>query len=222
VSTPPPIQREIVALLDHPREDLNTEIKDWLDLAGKGARANLARELLALANHGGGYVLFGFKDTTTGWIASGTCPHKPEHYSQDEINNILKAHAEPVFECYTYHLQSSAGDEHVVIQVPGDHTVPIRARGGPSDSRLTDHSYYIRRPGPESAPPDNAHEWDELITRCVDNNHQRNVDSMRRIVDVIRTAPDIAAALAEQTGTLAKWSEESLNRLETLEAQQDG
>jgi len=120
MSTPPPIQREIVALLDHPREDLNTEIKDWLDLADKGARANLARELLALANHGGGYVLFGFKETTTGWSASGACPHELAHYSQDEVNNILKAHAEPVFECYTYHLQSGVGDDHVVIQVPGD------------------------------------------------------------------------------------------------------
>jgi predicted HTH transcriptional regulator len=222
MSTPPPIQREIVALLDHPREDLNTEIKDWLDLADKGARANLARELLALANHGGGYVLVGFKETTTGWTASGACPHELAHYSQDEINNILKAHAEPVFECYTYHLQSGVGDDHVVIQVPGDHTVPIRARGGPPNSRLTDHAYYIRRPGPESAPPDNASEWDELISRCVDNNHQRNVDSMRRIVDVIRTAPDIAAALVDATASLAGWSEESLKRLQILEAEQHG
>jgi predicted HTH transcriptional regulator len=153
MSAPPPIQRELVALLDHPREDLNTELKDWLDLADKGARANLAKELLALANHGGGYVLFGFEDTTTGWVASGACAHKPEHYSQDKINNILKAHAEPVFECYTYHLQSGAGDDHVVIQVPGGHTVPIRARGGPRNSRLADHTYYIRRAGPRARQP---------------------------------------------------------------------
>jgi len=45
---------------------------------------------------------------------------------------------------------------------------------------------------------------------------------MRRIVDVIRTAPDIAAALVDATASLAGWSEESLKRLQILEAEQHG
>jgi Putative DNA-binding domain len=226
VAVPPSLQRELVALLDHPREDLATEIKDWLNLGDKAERANVARELIALANYGGGYLLFGYKETPTGWHSSGECPFERKLYSQDAINNILKAHAEPVFECYTYHVESTAGDGHVVVQVPGGHTVPIRSHRGPAGSHLVDHCYYIRRPGPESAPPDSGREWGELITRCVDNDHERHVESFRRIVKVLGGAPDIAQAIVEAaagaTTMLARWSETSFDRLHELEAEKDG
>jgi predicted HTH transcriptional regulator len=216
VATSSPLERELRPLLDNPVEDLATEMKDWLDLSTKIKRADLARELIALANHGGGYVLFGFQETVTGWSPSGACPYDLKCYSADEINNILKAHAEPVFECYTHHLASTKGHPHVVVKVPGGHTMPIRSRGGPSGSRLTDHMYYIRRPGPESAPPDNGREWDELISRCVDNNHERNLESFRRIINMLRGSADVAASIAEMaTGAsdpLSIWIDESLER----------
>ena len=216
-----PLERELQALLDYPREDLATEIKEWLDLSERAKRGDLARELLALANHGGGYVLLGLDESKTGWTPSGACPFDLKYYSPDEINNILKAHAEPVFECYTYHIASSAGNAHVVIQVPGGHVVPIRSRGGPAESRLSNHVYYIRRPGPESAPPQNGQEWHELITRCVDNNRERQLDSFRRIIDLLRSSPAVAVSIAEiATGAddpLSQFMRESFERLDTLE-----
>lgn len=45
------IQRQLVELLDYPREDVDTEIKDWLPLESRPAQADLVRELIALANH---------------------------------------------------------------------------------------------------------------------------------------------------------------------------
>lgn len=219
--SPSPLQRELVRLLDYPLEDLSTEIKDWLDLGQTPERANLARELIALANHGGGYVLFGFADSTAGWPPSGPCPHDLARYSQDAINNILKSHAEPIFECYTHHLLSAAGNDHVVIQVPGGHLVPIRSRGGPAASRLSDHIYYVRRPGPESAPPQSGAEWQALIARCVDNNVERQLESFRRIVTVLQSGPEVARSIADAArpaGTALKhWSDDSLERLRKLE-----
>lgn len=220
MASPSPLQRELVRLLDYPTEDLSTEIKDWLDLGQRAIRADLARELIALANHGGGYVLFGFVDDTSGWPTSGPCPHDLAHYSQDEINNVLKAHAEPAFECYTHHLSSTAGNDHVVIQVPGGHLVPIRSRGGPAGSRLTDHTYYIRRPGPESAPPQSGGEWQALMTRCVDNNVERQLESFRRIVGVLQGGPEVARLIADAAdpvgATLKRWSDDSIARLQEL------
>lgn len=216
MTLPSPNERDLLPRLDYPSEDLATEIKEWLDLSDRAIRANLARELIALANHGGGYILFGFAEAADGWSASGSCPHDLQHYSQDEINNILKAHAEPIFECYVHHLQSTAGHPHVVVQVPGGHVVPIRSRGGPQGSRLTDHTYYVRRPGPESASPQDAGEWDALITRCVDNNRERQLDGFRRIVDLLRSSPELATSIADfATGAadpLSTWLEDSLGR----------
>jgi hypothetical protein len=223
---PPSLQGELLALLDYPSEDVATEIKDWLDLSDRVERANVARELIALANYGGGDLLFGFVDQPTGWRPSGGCPFDLKCYSQDEINNILKGHSEPVFECSTYHVESTSGNQHVVVRVPGGHTMPIRARGGPEGSRLADHCYYIRRPGPESAPPDSGHEWDELITRCVDNNRERQLEAFRRIVELLRSSPETAQSIADAAAStadpLARWVDDSIQRLRQLERGDDG
>jgi hypothetical protein len=216
MSFPSADERDLRLLLDNPSEDLATEIKEWLDLSEKIPRANLARELIALANHGGGYVLFGFSETAAGWSPSGACQFDLESYSQDAINNILKAHSEPVFECYCSRVARDDGSHHVVVRVPGGHMVPIRSRGGPEGSRLRDHTYYIRRPGPESAPPENASEWDSLITRCIDNNRERQLEGFRRIVQLLRANPEVAVSIADlATGApdpLTSWFEESLDR----------
>lgn len=219
---PSPFELELRPLVDHPNENLSTEIKDWLDLSEKTVRAGVARELIALANHDGGYLLFGFSETDGGWLPSPHDGVELAHYSQDAINNILKAHAVPVFECHTAHIASSGGTFHVVVRVPGGHVVPIRSHGGPAGSRLTDHTYYVRRPGPESAPPDNAGEWDALISRCVANNRERQLEGFRRIIDAMRTSPEIVSELAELTrGTdpLSDWIRQSRERLPRPEAE---
>jgi hypothetical protein len=43
-------------LLSEPRETLDVEHKEWLDLADNDHRATVAKEIIALANHGGGYT----------------------------------------------------------------------------------------------------------------------------------------------------------------------
>ena len=49
-------------LLVEPREHLHVEIKEWLDLSDRAHRANLAKEIIAIANHGGGFILLGFRE----------------------------------------------------------------------------------------------------------------------------------------------------------------
>ena len=215
-------ERSLRLLIDFPREEMSIEIKDWLDLEDRAAQAKLAKGLIALANHGGGYLLFGFSETTTGWPPSGPCPHNLNRYSQDAINNVLKRYAEPVFECYVEHLKSASGNAHVVIQVPGGHTSPIRAHGSPQGSDLINHGYYIRRPGPESALPQNGREWETLIRRCVDNDHERQVEAFRRILATLRAQPELARQIADSALGSAvlvrEWSKTSMDRLRALQA----
>jgi predicted HTH transcriptional regulator len=226
VTLNPNLERELRSLLDYPAENLATEIKDWLDLDRRIERANVARELIALANYGGGNLLFGFTEGTAGWQPSGECSHDLKRYSQDEINNILKAHAQPVFECSTHHVRSTAGTLHVIVVVPGGHRVPIRSHGGPAGSRLADHCYYIRRPGPESAPPDPGPEWQQLFERCMENNRERQLEGFRRVLEVLRSEPTLAQEVADLAGgeadPLRRWARESMARLNELEGPSDG
>ena len=44
---------DLTDLVDNPREALDIELKQWLDLTDNLAKANIARHLAALCNHGG-------------------------------------------------------------------------------------------------------------------------------------------------------------------------
>src|SRR5262249_39564617 len=96
---PSEVQLQLQELVDYPREDLGTEVKDWLDLSDPDAQANLAQALLALANHGGGFVLIGFVDTATGWRPANPRPQTLNGYSQARVNGIVQKYAEPPFHC---------------------------------------------------------------------------------------------------------------------------
>lgn len=175
------VQRRLLDLIDYPREELAIELKGWLDLTDPAVRADVARALLALANHGGGYLIFGFDESDGGF--SAVEPEDLARYTQDEINGICARYAEPAFHCGVHRLRSTQGGVHVVVDVPGDHRVPIRSkRGGPEGSRLRDRFYYVRAPGPESAPITTSQQWDELLERCLRARRDELVVSIRSVI----------------------------------------
>jgi transcriptional regulator with XRE-family HTH domain len=213
-------QRQLLELVDTPREDLAIELKEWLDLSDRVVRANVGRELLGLANHGGGYLVFGFDDSEAGWTASGECPYELTQYSQDAINAICERHAEPSFHCNVHRVTSSAEITHVVIAVPGGHRVPIRSKRAPEGSRLVNDRYYIRRPGPQTAPVSSGQEWDDLIRRCIGAQRSELVESFRSVVSALgpEGAREIFEELAGADDPLVEWEAAGRARLEELVA----
>jgi transcriptional regulator with XRE-family HTH domain len=229
------LQRQLLELVDHPREEMAIEVKSWLDLGEKAVKAELARELLALANHGGGFIIFGFADRPDGWHPAAACPFDLDLYSQDKINGICEHYAEPHFHCDVHRVRNSAGAEHVVVIVPGEHRVPIRSRRGgpegdgqtgPEETKLRADRYYVRRPGPQSAPIASGREWDDLLRRCVRAQREELVESFRVIAVGLG-----AAGTAEILGgldagrpvgaaeALAEWDEAGRARLAELTGQ---
>lgn len=57
---------QLEALVASPREDLGVEIESWLDLTNKDDCATLAKTIIALANHGGGFIILGMRETEAG------------------------------------------------------------------------------------------------------------------------------------------------------------
>ena len=172
------------SLLLDPREERNREIKSWLDLSENVDKANLAKAMLALANSGGGQILIGYEEVGESWEPDSSRPHSIDHYDQDTINGIVEKFAEPQFHCDVYHVEHpESGELFPVIDVPGGHQVPVRSdSAGPGNQHVTYNTYYIRRPGPESAAPKTGREWDELIRRCVMASKDELVDRMRTVI----------------------------------------
>jgi hypothetical protein len=196
----------IVMLLTDPHEDLNVEYKCWLDLSDQESKAVLAKAMIALANHGGGFVVIGFKDD--GHLAPDCAPTlQTSDYTADMINNIVHAYAEPPFQCQLRWINHPDSDvKFPVVVVPGGHTKPIRTkRDGPNGKTLQKDKYYIRRPGPGSETPQTSSEWDELIRRCVMNSKEELLVAIRNVLT--GDVPSASARESEQT-QLMNWFQE--------------
>ena len=203
--------RRLADLLLDPREDLDVEAKCWLDLLGSNEhKATLAKALLALANHGGGFVLMGFDETDTGLVPAPDRPATLNAYTQEIVNGIVQSYAEPPFHCAVHHVAGPAGAVHPVIAVPGGHRVPIRARrGGPGNTTVQMHAIYIRRPGPQSEVPQSGAEWDAVLGRCLAARRDELLSNMRDLL--LGAVPQAVPAPAEGE-RLDQWTKACLSR----------
>jgi hypothetical protein len=166
----PPVQKdELQDLIDHPNETLEVEYKDWLDLADSNeARASLARHIAAIANHGGGNIVFGFTDAME---SAGVNRFPKVIYDRDLVSGIVKKYLEPTFQCNVQIVRSTGGNDHPIIIVPPHGAAPICAKAdgplvGGKPKGIIHGVYYTRKPGPESAPILTAAEWAPIMRRC--------------------------------------------------------
>lgn len=115
------------ALVDQPRETLDTELKSWLDLATAHGQGHLVRAALALRNHGGGQIVFGFHDET----------HQPEPappgvdvraaFHSDVLQALVSRYASQPFEVGVEFGERN-GQWHPVLFVPADVRTPVAAK----------------------------------------------------------------------------------------------
>ena len=206
-------RRRLDDLVRNPREGLDVELKAWLDLDQREHQADLAKAILALANHDGGYVLVGYDDETR--APAEDSEQVGTQYDQDRVNGVLQRYAEPQIHVDVEFVECADGTYHPVIIVPGGHTVPILCRrDGPNGAHVKQNTIYIRRPGPESSEPQSAAEWAALMRKCVLADRDTLLDQMRTVI-----SPMSGAASAEGAPLPSRhreWVESSQQRFEEL------
>lgn len=197
-------------LVDFPRETLDVELKAWIDLADRVTQAKLAKHIAALANHGGGYLVFGFLDDES------VAPARPADlaaYNRDAFSAIVKRYLTPTFQCEVSIVRSTSGLDYPVVRVPSHGSTPTVAKAdGPADDKgrpqgITSGVHYVRKTGPESAPAQRAEDWQPLIRRCVLADRDALLGDIARAVQ-FRVEP-------EQLGTealLTAWHDASAGR----------
>ena len=172
---------ELQPFITEPREDLATEYKDWLDLTRNEHKATLAKAAIALANHGGGYIVIGFAEHTQ-ILISGPCPEEISEISQDSVNDAINRYADPRFHCEVYNVRHpDTNVEHPVVIVPGLFTVPVMSRRE-CQGVIASNCCYIRKSGPASEEPNKPEEWRTLFNRCVRANQDEMLESIRSII----------------------------------------
>jgi hypothetical protein len=174
---------ELEPLLAAPVEALDVEYKSWLDLRGNDEhKANLAKAAIALANEGGGFIILGIREQRPDLISEGR-PPEIAPYDQDLLNGIIRRFASPPFHCALSLLRHPVtGHGHAVVRIPGGFGSPVMSRSGTAGNTIRPHLCYVRKPGPESAPPENPADWDRLLSRCLRNRREDMLDAIRHIV----------------------------------------
>ena len=161
---------ELQELVDAPRERLDVEYKAWLDLDDRQASAKLARHLCALANFGGGFLVFGIDDDMR---PAGPRPAGAGPYDQDTLSGIVKRYLTPAFQVAVYEVTSvTTKTTHPVVWVPSHEAIPVcSAHGGPEIGGkpvgIVTGMHYARAPGPESVAISKPELWAPVIRRCV-------------------------------------------------------
>ena len=188
-----PSIRELQPLISEPREDLGVEYKDWLDLTTNEHKATLAKAAIALANHGGGFIVIGFAEQRSE-LQSHPCPPEIPATTQDTVNDAVRRYATPEFHCGVDHLSHpKSGVEHPVITVPSNLTVPVLSKRD-CENVIAQNRCYIRKPGPRSEEPQTSEEWRELINRCIRAGREDMLEAIRSIVsgrvEILNPAPN--------------------------------
>ena len=196
------MDEDLKDLIANPRENETIELKAWLDLDERSHQAKVARHLAALANHGGGYLVFGFNNDLT--PDKENRPQSLDKYTRDRFTGIIERYLTPVFQCAVSHIEDSSGNQFPVIRVPSHGSVPIAAKAdGPQIGRtpkgIRIGRYYIRKPGPKSEPVIGTEEWRPLIRRCVLNER----DQLLRDFRVLLQTPITPSLPAHDR--LARW-----------------
>ena len=162
-----PLPDELSELVDDVSEREEVEYKSWLDFTDGKARADLARHIAGLANFGGGHIVLGIDDK------GSSCGSAPAGYAVDHdlIGSITQKYLDPALHCEVRWVQAKDGVDHPIIIVPPHGATPICAKmNGPEIkgrvSGITAGVYYLRKPGPETAPIISPAEWRDVIRRC--------------------------------------------------------
>jgi hypothetical protein len=202
---------ELLPFVAEPREDLAAEYKNWLNLTDTNHKAVLAKAAIAIANHGGGYIIIGMRDERA-QLVSMSRPHEIPAITQDAVNAAIKRFSTPEFHCEVYvvpHPETSV--RHPVIVVPGGMTEPVMSKRDCQDV-IAQNRVYIRKPGPRSEEPQTGEEWRALLRRCVQNGREDMLDSIRAIVsgrvEPVAQLPDVATELRRfAAGGRERWQE---------------
>lgn len=161
---------DLAQLIAAGSEELDVEYKAWMDTTNTEVKAKLAKHLAALANHGGGYLIFGVDDATKQPL--GACPFDPSSYGEDAISAIVNRYLDPPFQCRST-WEKHDGRDYPIIEVPPHTSRPVVAKAdgptGPDKKPIgvRQGALYIRVPGPGSEAIVKPDDWTNLIERCL-------------------------------------------------------
>ena len=165
----------IQELVDRPGESLAVELKGWIDPDSPDGIAKVVKAVLALRNHGGGYLLIGF-DNKTGQPQTDVAPKDVcTLFHIDKIQGLITKYASEPFEVGV-HFRERNGQEFPVIEAGSDVKTPVATKADLRDKKgkhlIRANKVFVRSLTANNTPSTSEatwKDWGKLVEICFEN-----------------------------------------------------
>ena len=157
-----------VKLLHLGFESKDLDYKDMISIEDKGSRASLAKDVIAMANSGGGTIIIGVKEETPGIFKLIGVPRSSLNlYETTRINNAIKKYIGSVI-AVTVKKLLWRGKSYISLKVPSVVGTLAMACCDNEQARLYQGRIYIRTDAARSEEVQDSFEVSRIIERIVD------------------------------------------------------
>jgi hypothetical protein len=185
-------------------KDLDYKAACAWDEASKKACCEIVKDILALANTNGGWLVVGVSETASGFAFKGLTPDQAKSFDTTRLNRFVQNYADPPVNCHV-HKVTLDDKLFVVLQVPPFPDTPHVCQKEFPDV-LAACAIYVRTDNNESAPLKRSADFRNVVERAVKNKGDQLLTSVRTILtsglhppeppDVERYEKQIAIAAA--------------------------
>ena len=150
------------------------------DNSDKKACCELLKDVLALANAGGGWLIIGVSETGNTFSHEGVSNEQAASFETTPINTFFNNYADPPINTHI-HKPQVQGKYFIAIEVPGFADTPhICQKEYPGV--LTAPTLYVRTHNNESAPIKSSADFRAIVERSVRNRADHILSSVRAIL----------------------------------------
>lgn len=150
------------------------------DNSDKKACCELVKDILALGNTGGGWLIIGVSETGTTFLPDGVSEAQAASFETTRLNTFLNNYADPPVNT-RIHKPELQGKRFIAIEVPGFPDTPhICQKEFPGV--LTAPTLYVRTANNESAPIKSSADFRAVIERATRNRADQILASVHAVL----------------------------------------
>ncbi|MBI4092469.1 MAG: ATP-binding protein [Candidatus Kerfeldbacteria bacterium] len=189
----------IQELIDRPSESLSVELKRWINPDHPDGIAKIVRAVLALRNHGGGYLVIGFDNRTLQPVKDGIPADVKSAFHLDKVQGLVSRFASEPFEI-AVEFREREGRAHPVVIVPSGVKTPVASKSDlvhGDDKLICTDDVFVRSLRSNNTPSTTRagwKDWPKIVEVCFDNREADIGRFMRRHLSAV--SPEMIRELA--------------------------
>lgn len=211
-----PNTAELIAILlrGHEAKDFDYKAAASWDENDKKACCELVKDILAMANTLGGFIVIGVSEQPGGFSFDGVSTAQADSFDTSRLNRFLQNYSDPPINALLRKVPHG-GKLFIVIEVPAFSNTPhICQKAYPGT--LTTPTLYVRTDNNESAPIGSPADFQAVIERAVRNRGDALLSSFRSILTSGTRPPEPSA-----TEKFIAKREEATRRFEQINPMRD-